>query len=733
MIIDGRNFDNFVYVDPSLPDKGDLNYQYDGLTPETAKRNVPTLQDNTIYLIRRTSGAFLAPFPMGTYTGKNIFILGMPKPGEIYYDIVPDVAKTAWGNDTYEYGNLLFDRTSVTNPTNDWTNTNMHYCVCTKLEYFNIQNCSLQRFNTATQNKGPGYMFVNSETSAYGYYKINNCKFGVKNIELNQEYADTITAIPSEDLQRFGSYLNFNFANLFSITNSTIDHVMYTTAPDDLFGAFCGRNITRVIEIVNNKINFAGYHNRNKDDYMIRQSVFQFSKGQYDVIFNNNTLNLFYQNNRDVIGHFGCFYGSGYLANVVAKNNKYTQTFCKDFSLNIAMYSYYYLLFENILSWDIDDLSFDFRDKSYQADCACFLYVNHAIPHSQGINKRSIKNINFIRNKFTNTTNPTLQINCDVTRDYENFRVVGAESVNTSYVTTLENINIRGGYAMKLKSCNVLSGEIYGHICLENGCYVNLDKLVNPIPDQIFAVNFIGYNAGLRVKEFDFDITIDKMSPQIRYDGKSDNGLIYGTFCVIEKAPKLPFLQKNTSSTPFYDRNSVWCCNDFGGNRFYLRNNMMTFESSSITNDKSESNASIKITSIIKSQDGCRLKMTPKPIRPIVKSLSSGKYDLVFQFALNTISIEAFVNTLYIPLRVKQNDGIFTEIPHNKVIIETSDAIWTDNTVTAYKLTYKNVEIPFADNGSEQNVEVEIPLESGMYDPSGYAYFDINPTITKVG
>ena len=732
MIIDGRSFDNVVYVDPSLPDKGDLNYQYDGLTPETAKREVPTLQDNTIYLIRRTSGAFFASFPMGTYTGKNIFILGMPKPGENYYEFVPDVAKTAWGNDTYEYGNLLFDRNSVTNPTNSWTNTNMHYCVCTKLDYFNIQNCSLQRFNAATQTKGPGFMFVVTNTTDYGVYKINNCKFGVKNIELNQEYANTITAIPSEDLQKFGSYLNFNAANLFSITNSIIDHVMYSTTPDDLFGAFTSRSMTRIIEIVNNKINFAGYHNHNRDDYMIRQSVFQFSKGQYDVVFNKNTLNLFYQNNRDVVGHFGCFYGSGYLANVVAKNNKYTQTFCKDFSLNIAMFPNYYLLFEEVLSWDIDDLSFDFRDKPYQADTACFLYLNHALPSSQGINIRSIKNINFMRNSFTASTNPTLHVNCDVSRDYENDGGLDANNANNSYVSTLENINIRGGNALKLRCSNVLSGEIYGHICLENGSYVNLDKLVNPIPNEIYIVNFTGYNAGLRVKELDFDTTIDKMSPQIRYNGISDNGNFYGTFCLIEKSPKLPFLAKNTSVTPFYDRNSVWCCNDFGGNRFYIRNCMMTFESNSIINDKTDSTATIKITSTLKTQNGCRLKMTPKPIKPIVKSLSSGKYNLVFQFALNTIDLVSFTNTLYLPIRVKQNNGLFVEVPYNNAIFENSDAIWTDNTVTAYKLTFKNVEIPYADNGSEQDVEVEIPLESCMYSSNGYVYFDINPTVIKV-
>jgi len=732
MIIDGRSFDNIVYVDPSLPDKGDLNYQYDGLTPETAKREVPTLQDNTIYLVRRTSGEFFAPFPMGTYTGKNIFILGMPKLGELYYDLVPDVAKSAWGNDTHEYGNLLFDRTSLSNPSESWTNTNMHYCVCTQLEYFNLQNCSLQRFNTVTQGKGPGFMFVNSNTTLYSTYKINNCKFGVKNIELNQEYANTITAIPSEDLNKFDCYLNFGNANLFSLNNCIINSVLSKDTTDNYYGCFASRGQTRIIEITNNKINFAGYHSKDRNDYMTRQCVFHFTKGQFDIIFNNNILNLFYQNNRDVVGHIGLFYGSGYTANLIAKNNKYTQTFCKDYTLNATMYINHYLSFNDLLSWDVDDFSFDFRDSVYQADKVCFLVMENLIASGQGINKRSVKNINFMRNSFTYSTTPTLNVNCSAVKDLENDNSVDGNTTNNSYVSTLENINIRGSYAIMLRCSNLLSGEIYGHVCLQYGSYANIDKLVNPTPDVTYAVNLQSYNTGIRIKELDFDTTIDTKGPQIRYNGVTDNGIIGGTFCLVDKAPKLPFLAKNTSTVPGYDRNSVWCCNDFGGNRFYLRNSMITFESSNIFNNKTDSTASIKITSIIKVQSGYRLKMLPKPVKSIIKNLSSGKYDLVFQFALNTIAITDFINTLNLPIRIKQNNGLFMEVSHNNTIFENSDAVWSDNTVTAYKLTFKNIEIPFADNGSEQNVEVEIPLESSMYSPNGYAYFDINPTIIKV-
>ena len=72
------------YVDPTLTTNGS------GLMPSEAMNALPTsasqFQDNTAYIIRRTSESSALKLPNGTNSSiKNILFIGMPNPSDTLY------------------------------------------------------------------------------------------------------------------------------------------------------------------------------------------------------------------------------------------------------------------------------------------------------------------------------------------------------------------------------------------------------------------------------------------------------------------------------------------------------------------------------------------------------------------------------------------------------------------------------------------------------------------------
>ena len=734
MKINNIDFTKFVYVDPSLPDKGDLNYLYDGLTPETAKREVPTLEDNTIYLIRRTSTAFQAKFPMGTYAGKNLFLLGMPKQNELYYDIIPEEAKTAWGNDTDTHAQLLFDRSSLTNPSATWTNTAMMYCICTNADYVNIINCSLQRYEAATQAKGPGFMFTFNASGIVS--NIKNCVFGCRNQPLDNTYAENNTALNSADKNKFGCYLSYNSVDSLVITGCTIDNIAYDTTPDLYFSCFSIRTASDFLEFSDNTVNHGGFYSGGNQDYYHRSSVLFCDKGLRKVIINNNRFYLVYHKSGKDCDHAIINLGGNVnVCDLTMLHNYIGQRIFKDYVAPTTNYYKYYFLFYNMFSYEIDDFSFDFRGKIVQSPHACFLYCGEFTNSCQGIGKRIIKNINFLRDDFTVNSNSlyTMHIIANYARDMENDNDPATNN-NFSYLCTLENINIQGYRTLQTRGCNMLSGELTGQVLAEYGSYLNIDKLVNPDSSTRYSMNITGYNTTVRIKEFIFDTSSTKYNPQIRFNGQSDNGTTQGSTCIIDKASGLPFLNILTSQDPLYSRYSVWCCSDFGGNRFIIKNPNAKMESSSITNNKTNSTATLKVTSNIRNQSNYRLTMMSEPLKGITYNYSSGVYKFEFEIAAKGYDTLSFIKNNDVTLKVKQNDGTYYYYSlYKDGYITESDAVWSDDTVTSHKVILNDIILPLSDSGETQYVEVMLEFSTAFYVSSGYIYFDVYPNVTRIG
>lgn len=93
----------FVYIDPTLSVEDAANPSRDGSTAALALRHFPnTIEDNKIYLIRRSATEQYADFPYNnsstlTFSDvKSLVIMGMPKSDDKLFASMPADAKAAW-------------------------------------------------------------------------------------------------------------------------------------------------------------------------------------------------------------------------------------------------------------------------------------------------------------------------------------------------------------------------------------------------------------------------------------------------------------------------------------------------------------------------------------------------------------------------------------------------------------------------------------------------------------
>lgn len=96
------------YIDPAILTSGD------GLTPKTAYKDFPTTAseypDHVAFIVRRTSDNVATSLPENlSINSLSLAIIGMPKSTDAIYDIIPQEAKTAWGNDGGDYGYIIHD------------------------------------------------------------------------------------------------------------------------------------------------------------------------------------------------------------------------------------------------------------------------------------------------------------------------------------------------------------------------------------------------------------------------------------------------------------------------------------------------------------------------------------------------------------------------------------------------------------------------------------------------
>lgn len=193
-----------VYIDPSVTTAGD------GSSPSSPLKSLPSAAgdfvENTCYLIRRTSESYSAVIPSGTnYDVTNLVIMGMPMASDPMWELVPDVAKSAWGSDSALYANV---ESTLASGSMQLPN----------IRHFLLHRVYLYRSGIAADN----YIlkFYNS-SSATGCYSFEHCKFGSKGINL-----DSVTYTGEVTASRLKSYVYIYYARMVNISDAVINHAV---------------------------------------------------------------------------------------------------------------------------------------------------------------------------------------------------------------------------------------------------------------------------------------------------------------------------------------------------------------------------------------------------------------------------------------------------------------------------------------------------------------------------
>ena len=215
---------NVVYIDPTLTESGD------GLTPITALITLPTtLVDNTCYLIRRTSEETVVDIPQTKNSGlKNIIFLGMPSSDSVFYPLIDDEVKTAWGSDTYKYANVRMNSASyTTTPTAGavFYENSIQSLIC--------ENCYFFRdANSGTAYNYMSSMFYIDNGNYTTNLRFNNCKFGYSTYNLeDDDYLASNTSIAADTSKypqgKCGAYIYIQTAQSMTFDGCIFNWVTY--------------------------------------------------------------------------------------------------------------------------------------------------------------------------------------------------------------------------------------------------------------------------------------------------------------------------------------------------------------------------------------------------------------------------------------------------------------------------------------------------------------------------
>lgn len=725
MIVDGIEFD-VIYIDPDITITSG-----NGSTPSNALKTFPSaLVDNTCYLIRRTD-ATSAAFPMGSSAVSNVFLLGMPKSDDLYYSIIPDEAKTAWDSDTADYANILFDRSSLTNPTDSWTATAQHYCILTAVKYFNLRNVRCHRIGSTTQQRGPGFMFSITSTQN-GDYKIANCHFGCNYTLINDTFAENNASIDSTFNQMYGQYITFNTAKKIIFDNNIIDAAGQNTDYSKMMHSFSFRGTIVNLYITNNTLNHLGFLTRNtlNADINCTLSVFNsYTNTVINLIVNNNTFVDVYQNSKPNLSSFICI-NNNLTGIATIHNNKFKQLVFKDYVTSSSLGTYNKIQLKAFLGIDIDNLSAKYTDTLAGQTSANFLYVEGQAIGCPGNVIRSIKNINI---ELLTTSDILPSNGCVVSilgyRAYSASYEYDSNRAITNYPITLENINIKTLYdAIKLDTCNMISADITGGVALVYNSYANIDNLVNLRANRL-ALNCENDGDVVRIKKL--TVPSDAVLPQITYQSKNTAG-IGACSIIVEEASINPFVTYVSQNLNGYDRNCVFLCNNFEDGKFFAKNSTTYAESHSTSRTGSLASASLKLCNTTTDNSNYYMELGNNILRGFNKTIASGTYDFTCYLSEYNLGVDQLLDRFDIIIDVPQNDGSNLSYVLSNGYILNDTSTWSDENVTAYKAVIPNVVIPKTILGVAQNVTVNIRLRFNAYSANeGYMYVDPDFTFTS--
>lgn len=733
---------NVVYIDPSAETNGD------GTTYSTAMNVFPSsYTDKTVYLFRRTDETSKISMPKSGNAGlKYVMLLGMPREGQQFYDLLDDAGvKEAWKDETAKYANLLMNSSSYAS---SHSTSNVVYYETSNV-MFVANNCYFFRDNDGgSASSYLNYMFfINT-----GSQKFFGCKFGYTQYNLDDDnYLENNTDVDN-NTSKYPQYKCRNFLALsgtyFAMNDCIINIVNSRGNPGgDPYGTYSNYGaiyIGHTKAYVNDCSIY--YYSRYGDGDPYGDKLV-FTSQDYKIKNVNITIiNPSYYIN--VIKNLG--YNFQYLLKNINIHTKGFKNYVPHLTvLNgyvIDIYQYYIGNWVDtmISNSQVDGIYYDYSKEPVKMGNMGIAALG--MPYFEnGSPKSYVKNIDL---KFdpngTSIANTILNLRSNP-YNYYNSSDTGYSSSVFDYSSNVgksficDNIKvdaIKSGTSLYLQGVGVKSDEIRGHVSL-NHSTLDVNKIYNDRGSQ--AGIYSRGNSFLRCKEYEANtnnknylysgqnqVALRYISSGTTYDYYSDPQHIY-----IDKTNTILFDEYVHESSSSAGKYSLYVCPNYIQNgQFYARNESVFAKTWNVVRTGSTNQASIRF-----SNNQCKsanwLRIGYEPYKGItINPSTTGNKVLTAYIALKNINENDVINCLNdfelevrVPYLNADNSVSYDYYPSKSFGWQKDDSTWSNDTeLNTFKI---NIPVEVKDTTNP----IEIGFAYRHYDTLGVLYFDTDVKI----
>lgn len=711
----------------TMADAGTVEIFPDGATPATARRTLPPnatdLEENTCYIIRRTSEEYAVSLSNGTNTTiENFLLIGMPKSTDQLYQLVPDEAKTAWGADTAEYANIECNSTFTS-------------LVLPNMAQFALHRVYLFRNNQNSDNWLLNFDNNNRTNSSYNHdiklcSSFEHCKFGYKGHNIDQ--AGEITSAISDKMSKYVYLFRcrvFNFYdNIVNTNRKTNDEYAFRCyAPD-----FVNVDKVKVYSLMKNSntgnytFHLSSQCENYYDDYDLMRNGYEFK-------FTNVTQEIVFNGGNSEMPELLSFRG---FDNVTVKNiNVYTRE-STSLPSNFYVRSYDKIIFEYPCSFEFENINFNLPQCCRCERSLLRIQNGNSGSSSPGI-QRTIRNITMNFGEVDNDGNKlegvvgSLLSRDNVTNSsnrsnyaalhlyfYSGYDYYGSGYVHT-IVPIVDNITINNpcGIAAYFQSVRVTNAKIKGAVTSQySAC--DIEELSTWFPN---CVLWAYYGSTVRVKK----LIVNKENTVYPFSLVSSGAIQTGTsdysFVFVDDSNAKASFTGYTGSTDRQNKYALGCANDGEVGHFSMKWYNGIADTWNIYRSNSGNLASLRFTNNQANTMNTMI-IGQKPFRGmLLTSNYAGNQVLKMYFAFKAFLDNEYTELyrrFFVSITQKHLDG--TE----KVYWSNLCGRWVEDNSTWVNdsdLVKKRLEIPIE---TQDGDSLDIRIYYCLYSINGYFYLD---------
>lgn len=686
----------FVYIDPSKQ-----AVEGDGSSPSSPLYNMPTsLTGNKIYLVRRSAPDRICTVSNGTSADSSVeslVIWGMPTESDSHWDMVPDEAKEAWGEDT--------DTTAWVQFT---ANSSRH---CMRANY--ARNIDLRSFTFMSLNR--------TDTGAYYCLYAGSsstiCNMHAEKVHFRDATADFTVGTQPHSYSG-GQYINIateQYAHLVELIDCRVDHWSGYG-----HGLYLGRQHNVVIKGCD--INISQAHNNYRTIYWCDEDYYQAPM----VTIKDCNVRLYMSKQSDRWTPY-VFYGNATILNV--NNVDYrmaTEQYWTPYGNTIYLRPLIQVSIKSPGSV-IENITCDF--SNHISGLSYSLISLDYTPGESGGSLAAFGQYTIVRNiNITMARTPqygcggndnggyvwnTSEYECGMLRLYsENY----SRGSSSDYL--LQDIHISAPRGIGMYCHNALldmkSCDIEGSIRLCR-CTGKIGAISTWYPG--YAVCDDGGNL-LYIKS----ITCNRNNPSWEYNGQYAvvpsyrSNILCGTTNVLYMPPS----HMSTSYTRC--RCSYICTNDQISGNYTARNSFSDCRTWSVNRVGSTGGCTLKLTNESGQDDTMfPLIIAGEPFKGIAIQTSAGEHVATFYAALFGYNdFSQIANKLRIKI-TKPDGTIVTSMSGNWVV--DTESVWEN--VEGH--TVYRCDVPFL---LEESGEIQVEYQFSWYMQGGVTYLDPYPVIS---